>query len=83
MFAKVIANIFVVLLSTVYISSKKTEAVARRYSIKKIPAGGGGRNVELNQKRFPAQVFYCEFCETFQNSFFIEHFQALKKGWPI
>ena len=52
MFAKVIANIFVVLLSTVYICSKKTEAVARRYSIKKIPAGGGGRNVELNQKRF-------------------------------
>ena len=28
-----------------------------------------------------AQVFYCEFCETFKNTFFTEHLWATVSVW--
>ena len=28
-------------------------------------------------KKIPPQIFFCEFCEIFKNSIFIEHFQVI------
>ena len=32
-----------------------------------------GRDLQINLKEAPTQVFSCEFCEAFTNTFFIEY----------
>ena len=38
---------------------------------------GVHKNVATLSKKTPAQVFSCEFCEIFKNTFFIPHFRWL------
>ena len=33
-------------------------------------------SLQLYEKKALAQVFFCEFCESFQNTFFVEHLWA-------
>ena len=35
-----------------------------------------GTGLQLYQKKTPAQVFFCECCEVFKNTYFEEHLQA-------
>ena len=33
-------------------------------------------NLQLHSKGISAQVFFCEFCETFMNTYFVKHLRA-------
>ena len=73
--------VYFVLMGHKYETSKNSEAVARRCSIKKlfldILQNSQENSLQLYEKAALAQMFSCEFCKISKDTFFVEHLRWL------